>query len=110
MKRPRFNLRTLAIVVTLVCAYFAAWEATKGAAKAQTGKRMDVQIFVPGGGTKPFIHAVQNTTAPAPFIISLDLDNCDGSYPYYSKIEPKPRHYHLWLFGPMIQLPFESEW
>ena len=27
--RPRFSLRTLAIVVTLVCAYFGAWEATK---------------------------------------------------------------------------------
>jgi hypothetical protein len=29
MKRPRFNLRTLAIVMTLICAYFAAWEVTK---------------------------------------------------------------------------------
>ena len=26
---PRFSLRTLAIVVTLVCAYFGAWEATR---------------------------------------------------------------------------------
>jgi hypothetical protein len=29
MLRPRFSLRTLAILVTLVCAYFGAWEATK---------------------------------------------------------------------------------
>jgi hypothetical protein len=29
MLRPRFSIRTLAIVVTLVCAYFGAWEATK---------------------------------------------------------------------------------
>ncbi len=27
--RPRFTVRTLAIVVTLVCAYFGAWESTK---------------------------------------------------------------------------------
>src|SRR5262245_4802957 len=27
--RPRFGLRTLAILVTLVCAYFGAWETTK---------------------------------------------------------------------------------
>jgi hypothetical protein len=27
--RPRFTIRTLAIFVTLVCAYFGAWEATK---------------------------------------------------------------------------------
>lgn len=26
--RPRFSLRTLAILVTLACAYFGAWEAT----------------------------------------------------------------------------------
>jgi hypothetical protein len=27
--RPRFSVRTLAIFVTLVCAYFGVWEATK---------------------------------------------------------------------------------
>src|SRR5262245_44551664 len=27
--RPRFSLRTLAIIVTLVCAYFGSWESTK---------------------------------------------------------------------------------
>lgn len=27
--RPRFSLRMLAILVTVVCAYFGAWEATK---------------------------------------------------------------------------------
>ena len=27
--RPRFSIRTLVIVVTLVCAYFGLWEATK---------------------------------------------------------------------------------
>jgi hypothetical protein len=26
---PRFSLRSLALVVTLACAYFGAWEATK---------------------------------------------------------------------------------
>jgi hypothetical protein len=29
--RPRFNIRTLTIVVTLACVYFAAWETTKRA-------------------------------------------------------------------------------
>jgi hypothetical protein len=28
MKRPRFTLHTLAVVVTLICAYFAASELT----------------------------------------------------------------------------------
>jgi hypothetical protein len=28
-RRYRFSVRTLAIVVTLVCAYLGAWEATK---------------------------------------------------------------------------------
>ena len=27
--RPRFSVRTLVVVVTLVCAYFGLWEATK---------------------------------------------------------------------------------
>ena len=36
--RPRFSLRTLAILVTLICAYFAAWEATKKAAGQNASK------------------------------------------------------------------------
>ena len=38
MKRPRFSLRTLAVVVTLICAYFAAWGLTKKAAGPNADK------------------------------------------------------------------------
>ena len=46
--RPRFSVRTLAIFVTLVCCYFAAWEATK---------RYD------GRSPAPFIHIHIRTLA-----------------------------------------------
>jgi hypothetical protein len=36
--RPRFTVRTLAIVVTLACAYFGAWEATVRGASTGGGK------------------------------------------------------------------------
>lgn len=35
---PRFSLRTLAILVTLVCSYFGAWEATKKWGSTQMNK------------------------------------------------------------------------
>jgi hypothetical protein len=84
----RFSLRTVAILVTLVCAYFGAWEATK---------RYGIQ-----GG--------QDATAPLPFIVvQTELVERRGSRLADSYTEHwMERRAYLWLFGPELKLPFGS--
>ena len=96
--RPRFTVRTLAIFVTLVCAYFGAWEATK-------------RYGIPGSKLKS--KYVKSGSAPGPCLIVLDVlepgerDNTQwGCVIEFERV----RNYHLWLFGRTIKVPFESEW
>lgn len=98
----RFSIRTLAIVVTLICAYFGAWEATKRSNPIRDYK----------GAT---------TGVPAPFILWEDWydDIGHGQYVagFFNKQSPITkngtrritRYYYLWLLGPKIRLPFKSE-
>jgi hypothetical protein len=83
--RPRFSLRTLAIVVTLVCAYFGAWEATKRWGIAQL----------------PHSDGYPQKYSPLPFVVT--------EVGIFASMWRGPnRRYHLWL-GPTIRLPFEVE-
>jgi hypothetical protein len=85
MFRPRFSLRTLAIIVTLVCAYIAALEATE-----RYGAN------APGPIDNGF-DLLAREFAPMPFVVCR-------TYLYRRNSE-----YYLWLFGPRIKLPFESQ-
>ena len=96
--RPRFSLRTLFVFVTLVCAYFGAWEATK---------KYGVPFGPEGPAPKRDIYSIVDSTSPVAFIVSrqewcVDLDGTNESR------QSIHRHYYLWLFGPMIRLPFEG--
>ena len=83
---PRFSLRTLAIVVTLVCAYFGAWEATKRYGCPQFGHIFGKNLI---------------GTSSLPFIIGVD----EYDYRFYTK----RRLYFVWLFGPTCRLPLDSQ-
>jgi hypothetical protein len=95
--RPRFSVRTLAIFVTLVCVYFAAWEATK------TSGVIDILPSAPSH---------ENLISPIPLVLSRDV-NGERNYwrdsnTYVSQGYVR-RQYFIWLFGPIIKLPYESE-
>src|SRR5688572_2982036 len=100
MRLPRFTLRTLAIVVTLICAYFAAWEATKRY----------------GVGPLPRPSGVVAIRAHSPMPLVIVEDQLDGPYDNllvlvaransFPPLSTGTRHYYLWLFGPQIKLPF----
>ncbi len=79
--RPRFSIRTLAIFVTLVCAYFGAWEATK---RYGTPQVIDDHW--------------QWSSSPVPFLVRRD------------ELPELKTHYYLWQFGSTFKLPIESEW
>jgi|CXWL01.1.fsa_nt_gi hypothetical protein len=96
--RPRFSVRTLVIVVTLVCCYAACWRMTK----LVSIPRVDNLEFysahhqdVPYGNTHR-----GNTTSPCPFFVRAEWTaNAyflpDGTFKLRSV--PKCQHYYLCL-------------
>lgn len=96
--RPRFSIRTLAIFVTLVCAYFGVWEATKRYGVPETHPAA-LYENVP----LPNSWIVWGGSSPMPFVVK-EYEVGPG------REGCCPTYYYLWLFGPKIKLPFESEW
>jgi hypothetical protein len=82
--RPRFSVRTLFIVVALVCTYLGCWEATKRRGCSQ----------------------LPQSWSPAPLLICSDgyrsskanmgIVSANVLYPC--------RNYDLWLFGPKMRI------
>src|SRR5687768_13552156 len=116
--RPRFSLRTLCIVMSLICAYFAAWAATKayGIPQQECGTyRIDrQQWFIPAEETDaiafettqangPGIYRVEKVRTPGPLLMIQDQLVIKEPHGLQRR-----RRYYVWLFGPMIKLPFET--
>ena len=101
--RPRFTLRTLAIAVTLVCAYLASWKMTAD------NNINNQQVLYNGTPT---------TGVPAPFIVWKDwYSEPDQAFVHYRPGAKIPRattkvtrQYYVWIFGPKVELPFRVEW
>jgi hypothetical protein len=92
MTRPRFSLRTLAIVVTLLCAYFAAWPLTTKYGVPRIPEVLDRNAEV----------YLVNAEAPAPLIVRQDVLAFQSA--------DFKRHYYLWLGVTKIKLPYEASW
>jgi hypothetical protein len=83
--RPTFSIRTLVVMVTLVCAYFGCWAATK---------KWGVDYL----RRKGFHNAgVPTSDAPMPFVIWED---------WYEGGNKVTRSYHVWFFGYVAKLPW----
>ena len=108
--RPRFSIRTLVIVVTLVCCYAACW----GPMKTQ-GVQDVLQRASGVGGQYHFVAATTMTssgnfiwygdaTARLPLIAEvLVIENTTVG-------DVSTRRYYFWFFGYVAKLPFEREW
>src|SRR5688572_20834268 len=96
----RFSLRTLAILVTLLCAYLACWVPTKRYAESRTGAGWNE-------GEEPYWRwrRVHKATAPLPLLVCEDQFGGNGK----SGTRVYPTRYYVWLFGPKVML-YESEW
>jgi len=85
--RPRFSVRTLAIVVSLVCCYAACWEPTK------TQGTSDIE-------RQAGAHSIAQ--AIAPLLIRADaLELPEASDAVQSPPSRWRRHY-LWFFGVIV--------
>jgi hypothetical protein len=108
--RPRFTLRTLAIFVTLVCAYFAAWEVTKRFGVGDVAKSVNNPVFVDQSGlvmdnvaksgSWPYFEVPRS---PAPFVITVNRYDSPvvdpfGNIDRLGSGQPTRKTY-LWFFG-----------
>lgn len=102
---PRFSVRTLAILITLFCAYLACWIPTKRAA-AKIGSPNSppvVQSFT-NKGMAMFL--VPHAEAPAPLILSqLEWEPRDNTPPIQME-----RRCYLWFFGITARLPIAMDY
>ena len=64
--RPRFSVRTLLILVTLVCAYFGAWQIT-----SRYGIKDKMVVRGPIGKSHGYERSRADVICPAPFLIRV---------------------------------------
>lgn len=87
--RLRLSIRTLVVVVTLLCCYAACWEPTKQQGVEDVTRRLDKGSY---WGT--YDVAWQNVSPVIPFVVRADIMDVH-------------RCYYFWFFGYVADLPFE---
>jgi hypothetical protein len=106
--RPRFSLRTAAIVVALACAYLATWPLTKRYGVPQIAAIMEEErSSIPG---IPNTRFAVSAASPLPLVVGRDEVTTEELLGLNASVSSGTRTYYLWLFGPAIELPFSSEW
>src|SRR5688500_4247346 len=103
MRRRRFTLRSLAIVVTLVCAYFGSWPLTR-----KYGVPQYIPI-IPRWQTKK--EYLANADSPAPLIVRQDFIGFEKPATIRGlEATAFKRRYYIWLGVTKIGLPYETSW
>ena len=105
--RPRFSIRTLAIFVTLVCAYFAAWEATKKYG-LPTPWPSPAQFAFYHPFADETVYCVYGVKAPMPFLVRY-LECVSPPGPANRSRSPDNCCYYVWLLGPKFKLPIRFD-
>jgi len=90
--RPRFSLRTLVILVTLVCCYAACWGPTKRQGVVDVLRHVRDLYALGHPRDDLVIDFHRRTSATMPFVVGIEL----GS----------ERHYYFWFFGYVAELPY----
>jgi hypothetical protein len=111
---PRFSLRTLAIVVTLVCCYAACWGPTKTRGVSDVVRHVDPERAKRMSGARVIISPNGTRLRPvSPSWISPTW----GTSATFGESATMPllvginfnatRHYYFWFFGYVAKLPYE---
>ena len=95
--RPRFSLRTLVVLVTLMCCYAACWGPTKRQGASDIGSRLSGASAYHPTLTRQMVLAY-NIEPLVPLVVGVT--------------EPfaRTRHYYFWFFGYGAKLPYERDW
>ena len=101
--RPRFSIRTLVFLITLVCCYAACWGPTKKRGVPDVRKHSN-HIAIEYDIGDPEILAI------TPLLLRTDMPLVLRTS-YGVTIEPnsRVRSYYFWFFGYVAKLPYERE-
>jgi hypothetical protein len=103
--RPRFSVRTLAIVVTLVCVYLACWHATKTRGVDDVARHVAVM-----GAQKCEKYGVDGDALSE--LQRVDAFGATANVPFIVDVPPVlllyDRCYYFWFFGYVAKLPWSG--
>jgi hypothetical protein len=111
--RPRFTLRTLVIVVTIVCLYFGVWRLTIRYGIRDFIRRGNPELTESDMASIGYLDFSTNEgtiTSPCPLVlssqergsVSAKLGSTIGCCSWHSD----RRMYAIWIFGLVIDTPF----
>ena len=95
--RPRFSLRTLVILLTLVCCYAACWGPTKRSGVPQ--------VKIRAGQATTGIDA----STIAPLFVRLDWEWHHTGDDQAKTTSIYVSEYYFWFFGYVAKLPYERQ-
>ena len=113
--RPRFSVRTLVILVTLVCCYAACWGPTR------TQGVTDVRTHIYGPPFPPDVHTnIDGFPLPSPLYFNRPYGTGTPHVPLVIGWEERGRatrswgskghrQYYFWFFGYVVKLPYERD-
>jgi hypothetical protein len=91
--RPKFTLKALVALVTLMCAYLACWGPTQGRGIVDVARRIVSELPPLGWVRQDFVDTL-DAASPMPLIVSVNR----GDY--------SCREYYVWFFGFTARLPY----
>jgi len=115
--RPRFSVRTLVIVVTLVCAYLACWMRTRtqgiddvamhASRVYMSGPYVMEPNLIPYQDVADLTRRAEHWHAISvvPFVVSINQSDDIGSTIWV----PVHNKHYFWFFGYVAKLPVERE-
>jgi hypothetical protein len=106
--RLRFSIRTMVIIVTLVCCYAACWGPTKRQGVEDVMQRagwkplgsMGLHVQTDESGMVTLLSDGMDASTKIPLVVGLD--RTDG-------LVASHRVYYFWFFGYVAKLPWERE-
>ena len=115
--RPRFSIRTLVIVVTLICMFAACWGPTKRYGIPAVTKSLPIvseQTLAHHDGITVAVigHVYDEPSVLAPFVVSVRRymnAYLDEDAVVLVPEEPDGSVFYFWFFGYVAKLPYERE-
>jgi hypothetical protein len=97
---PRFSLRTLAILLTIVCLYFACWIPTTTTGVRDVGYRLASESVYSADGNQ------FRATPKVPLILEWSGET---TFVTSSTVVLRKTSYYFWFFGWVAKLPFTTQ-
>jgi len=97
--RWKFSIRTLALLVALLCGYLACWGPTTKWGIEDVSNHADRTEPVAWGYMAPSVY--RDASVAAPLVVGATglATKWDGTY---------RRRYYFWFFGYVVKLPYEQ--